>query len=82
MVSLIRFGSVTHGTNMTQRFLPLSFSAGSGSLTITAPENAKFSSPQKASKRSVLSSCDPVKKDHIILTFFVNGIRFPKLSNH
>src|SRR5207249_5812323 len=41
-VSLIRFGSVTHDINMTQRFLPLSFSVGSGSLSITAPANANL----------------------------------------
>jgi hypothetical protein len=39
-VSLIRFGSDTHDINMAQRFLPLSFTAGNGSLTITAPTNS------------------------------------------
>jgi hypothetical protein len=34
-VSLIRFGSVTHQINMSQRFLPLSFLVGNGTLTIT-----------------------------------------------
>jgi hypothetical protein len=34
-VSLIRFGAVTHQINMSQRFLPLSFGVGSGSLTVT-----------------------------------------------
>ena len=41
-VSLIRFGSVTHTIDMSQRFLPLSFSVGNGSLTITAPLNANL----------------------------------------
>jgi hypothetical protein len=44
-VSLIRFGSVTHDINMSQRFLPLSFVAGSGSLTVTAPVNANIAPP-------------------------------------
>ena len=44
-VSLIRFGSVTHDINMSQRFLPLSFSAGSGSLTVTAPATAYLAPP-------------------------------------
>ena len=44
-VSLIRFGAVTHATNMAQRFIPLSFSAGSGSLTVTAPVNANLAPP-------------------------------------
>jgi hypothetical protein len=39
-VSLIRFGAVTHAFNAGQRFLPLAFSAGSGSLTVTAPANS------------------------------------------
>jgi hypothetical protein len=41
-VSLIRYGSVTHTINMAQRFLPLTFTAGSGSLTINAPANANL----------------------------------------
>jgi hypothetical protein len=44
-VSLIRFGSVTHTNNMSQRLLPLSFSAGSGSLTVTAPVNTNLAPP-------------------------------------
>jgi len=44
-VSLIRFGSVTHDINMSQRFLPLSFTAGSGSLSIVAPANANLAPP-------------------------------------
>ena len=44
-VSLIRFGSVTHDINMSQRFLPLSFVLGSGSLTVTAPVDANLAPP-------------------------------------
>jgi Galactose oxidase-like, Early set domain len=44
-VSLIRFGSVTHAINMSQRFVPLAFSISSGSLTITAPANANLAPP-------------------------------------
>jgi hypothetical protein len=44
-VSLIRFGAVTHAFNVGQRFLPLSFSAGSGSLTVTAPANSNLAPP-------------------------------------
>jgi hypothetical protein len=44
-VSLIRFGSVTHAINMSQRFIPLSFSVGSNSLTVTAPVNANLAPP-------------------------------------
>jgi len=33
-LSLIRFGSVTHQINISQRFLPLTFLVGDGSLTI------------------------------------------------
>jgi hypothetical protein len=39
-VSLVRFGAVTHDINMGQRFLPLSFTASNGFLTITAPVNS------------------------------------------
>ena len=44
-VSLIRFGAVTHTNNMSQRFLPLSFSVGSGSLAVTAPLDANHAPP-------------------------------------
>ena len=39
-VALVRFGSVTHNIDMDQRYLPLSFTRGSGSLTVQAPPNA------------------------------------------
>jgi chitodextrinase len=38
-VTLVRFGAVTHTFNTGQRYLPLSFTAGSSSLTVTAPAN-------------------------------------------
>ncbi len=44
-VSLIRYGAVTHSINMAQVFLPVSFAAGSGSLTATAPANANLAPP-------------------------------------
>lgn len=44
-VSLMRYGSVTHAFNMAQRFLPLSFSVGTGSLTVTAPANTNLAPP-------------------------------------
>jgi chitodextrinase len=44
-VSLMRFGAVTHAINMGQRFVPLSFTAGTGSLTVTAPANANVATP-------------------------------------
>jgi hypothetical protein len=44
-VSLIRFGTATHAINMGQRFIPLSFQVGAGSLTISAPVNANLAPP-------------------------------------
>jgi Domain of unknown function (DUF1929)/Galactose oxidase, central domain len=44
-VSLIRFGGVTHGFNMSQRFLPLSFVDANGALNITAPTDANLAPP-------------------------------------
>lgn len=41
-VALLRFGSVTHSINMAQRYVPLSFTAASGSLSVTAPANANI----------------------------------------
>jgi hypothetical protein len=41
-VSLIRFGAVTHAFNAGQRFIPLTFSAGSASLNVTAPVNSNL----------------------------------------
>jgi chitodextrinase len=39
-VAMVRFSSVTHSANMGQRYVPLSFTAGSGSLSVTAPANS------------------------------------------
>jgi hypothetical protein len=44
-VSLVRMANVTHTFNMGQRFLPLSFTQGAGSLTVTAPATANLAPP-------------------------------------
>ena len=44
-VSLIRLGSVTHTFNTDQRFLPLTFSATNGQLTVHAPANSNLAPP-------------------------------------
>jgi hypothetical protein len=44
-VALIRPGAVTHAYNMEQRYVPLSFSAAGGSLTVTAPANGNLAPP-------------------------------------
>jgi Domain of unknown function (DUF1929)/Bacterial Ig domain/Kelch motif len=44
-VALIRLGAVTHAYNMEQRYVPLSFSVGSGTLTVTAPANGNMAPP-------------------------------------
>jgi hypothetical protein len=44
-VTLVAIGSQTHGINMSQRYLPLTFTTGSGSLTVTAPANANLATP-------------------------------------
>ena len=44
-VALVRLGAVTHSTNMDQRYVPLSFSAGVTGLTATAPANANIAPP-------------------------------------
>jgi fibronectin type 3 domain-containing protein len=44
-VSLIRTPSVTHAFDQDQRFMRLGFTAGSGSLTVQAPANAKLAPP-------------------------------------
>ena len=41
-VSLIRLGSVTHAFNQNQRYIPLTFTPGSGSLSVTSPANANI----------------------------------------
>ncbi len=42
---LIRNGTVTHSFGMDQRMVGMSFTAGSGSLTVTAPPNANIAPP-------------------------------------
>src|SRR5882672_1814298 len=44
-VSLISLGSMTHAFNMNQRFVTLSFSAGAGSLSVSAPANTTVAPP-------------------------------------
>ena len=42
---LVRNGSVTHAFGMDQRMVGMSFTAGSGSLTVTAPPNGNIAPP-------------------------------------
>jgi Domain of unknown function (DUF1929)/Bacterial Ig domain len=44
-VALIRPSATTHAYNMEQRYIPLSFSGGGGSLTVTAPTNRNVAPP-------------------------------------
>jgi hypothetical protein len=44
-VVVMRAGAVTHSFNMDQRLVGLSFTAGSGTLTVTAPANANLAPP-------------------------------------
>jgi hypothetical protein len=44
-VSLIRLGATTHAFNQNQRFLPLTFTQNTGSLSVTAPANANLAPP-------------------------------------
>ena len=44
-VALIRLGAVTHSDNMEQRYVPLPFTAGAASLTVTGPANANVAPP-------------------------------------
>jgi hypothetical protein len=44
-VVLVRDGTVTHAFGMDQREVGLSFTAGSGSLTVTAPPNGNITPP-------------------------------------
>lgn len=43
--ALVRLGAVTHSNNMEQRYIPVPFTAGSGSLQLTAPANANIAPP-------------------------------------
>ena len=44
-VSLVRMGSVTHNFDFDQRFIPLTVTPGSGSVTISGPTNANVAPP-------------------------------------
>jgi hypothetical protein len=44
-VVLIRLGSVTHGFNQSQRYVPLSFTQGNGVLNVQAPTSANETLP-------------------------------------
>jgi chitodextrinase len=44
-VALVRLGAVTHSVNMDQRYVPLTFTAGAGTLTATAPATANIAPP-------------------------------------
>jgi fibronectin type 3 domain-containing protein len=44
-VALMAVGNMTHGFNMSQRYLPLSYSATSNSLTVTAPPDSNTAPP-------------------------------------
>ena len=44
-VGLVRLGAVTHSVNMEQRYVPLTYTAGTGTLTATAPANANLAPP-------------------------------------
>jgi chitodextrinase len=44
-VGLVRLGAVTHSVNMEQRYVPLTFTAGSGGVVATGPANANVAPP-------------------------------------
>jgi hypothetical protein len=44
-VALVRLGAVTHSVDMDQRYVPLAFNAGAGTLTATGPANANVAPP-------------------------------------
>jgi hypothetical protein len=44
-VALVKLGAVTHSNNMDQRYVPLSFTASNGALTVTAPANINIAPP-------------------------------------
>jgi uncharacterized repeat protein (TIGR01451 family) len=44
-VSMIPLGAVTHAYNQTQRFVPVTFTAGSGQLTVNAPADGNTAPP-------------------------------------
>ena len=44
-LALVRLGAVTHSVNMEQRYVPLTFTAGTGTLRATSPVNANVAPP-------------------------------------
>lgn len=44
-VALVRLGAVTHSVNMEQRYVPLAFTTGAGTVDATAPANANVAPP-------------------------------------
>lgn len=44
-VALARLGAVTHSVDMEQRYVPLAFTAGAGSLTVSGPATANIAPP-------------------------------------
>jgi len=42
---MMRLGAVTHSVDMDQRYIPLSFTRGTGALTATAPANVNVAPP-------------------------------------
>ena len=44
-VGIVRLGANTHSVDMEQRYIPLSFTAGTTSVTATAPANANVAPP-------------------------------------
>jgi Domain of unknown function (DUF1929) len=44
-VALVRLGAVTHSNNMEQRYVPVPFTAASGTLTVTAPPSVNIAPP-------------------------------------
>jgi hypothetical protein len=44
-VALVKLGAVTHSNNMDQRYVPVSFTATAGALTVTAPPSINIAPP-------------------------------------
>jgi chitodextrinase len=44
-LALVRLGAVTHSVNMEQRYVPLSYNAGSSALNAAAPANKNIATP-------------------------------------
>ena len=42
---MIKLGAVTHAFDMDQRYVPLTFTTGSQSLSVQTPANANFAPP-------------------------------------